>query len=107
MAKTGVVTGNVKLRSGPGTEFEPPLAYLEPKTTLEILDEKGDWLHVKVQGKEGYVGRKYVTITEGGAAMAGSSAGSADEKTGQKKAAETPSVKPAGMPDEVWQRLKK
>ena len=103
MAKTGVLTGSVKLRSGPGMEFEPPLAFLEPKTTLEILDEKGDWLHVRVQGKEGYVGRKYVTITEGGAAMAGSAAGSADEKTGQKKG---PSGTSVGSSEEVWGRKK-
>ncbi len=94
MAKTGVVNGNVKLRSGAGMEFEPPLAFLEPKTTLEILDEKGDWLHVKVQGKEGYVGRKYVTVTE---------TASADEKTGQKKG---PSGTLAGSSEEVWGKRK-
>ena len=103
MTKTGVVNGNVKLRTGPGTEFEPPLAFLEPKTTLEILDEKGDWLHVKVQGKEGYVGRKYVTITDTGATLAGSQAGAADEKTGQKKG---PGGTPAGSSEEVWGRKK-
>jgi uncharacterized protein YraI len=63
MAKTGVTTGNLKMRSGPGMQFEPPLAFLEPNTPLEILDETGDWLHVKAGGKEGYVGRKYVNIT--------------------------------------------
>jgi hypothetical protein len=60
MAKQGKTTGNLKVRSGPGMEFEPPIAYLEPGTALEILGEEGDWLKVRVQGKEGYVGRKYV-----------------------------------------------
>lgn len=68
MAKTGVTTGNLKMRSGPGMEFEPPIAFLEPNTPLEILDETGDWLHVKAVGKEGYVGRKYVSITTEAAA---------------------------------------
>ncbi len=84
MPKTGVTTGNLKLRSGPGMEFEPPLDYLEPDTSLEILDEQGAWLHVRVKGKEGYVGSKYVKIS-----------------------GDVPDVKPDGMPDEVWQRMKK
>lgn len=63
MTRTGKTTGNLKLRSGPGMQFEPPIGFLEPDTELEILGEEGeDWLHVRVQGKEGYVGRKYVAI---------------------------------------------
>ena len=64
MPKTGKTTGNLKMRSGPGMGFEPPIAYLVPDTQLEILDEQGDWLHVRAAGKEGYVGRKWVAITE-------------------------------------------
>ena len=64
MAKIGITTGNLKLRSGPGMQYEPPLDFLVPGIQLEILDEQGDWLHVKVQGKEGYVGRTYVDIKE-------------------------------------------
>ena len=64
MAKTGKTTGNLKMRSGPGMQFEPPIAYLVPDTQLEIIDEQGDWLHVRAAGKEGYVGRKYVEIKE-------------------------------------------
>ena len=62
MSKTGKTTGNLKMRSGPGMQFEPPIAYLVPGTALEIIDEQGDWLHVRAAGKEGYVGRKYVEI---------------------------------------------
>jgi hypothetical protein len=60
MPKQGKTTGNLKVRSGPGMQYEPPIAYLEPNTPLEILGEEGDWLHVRAAGKEGYVGRKYV-----------------------------------------------
>jgi uncharacterized protein YraI len=63
MSQTGKTTGNLKMRSGPGMEYEPPIAYLVPDTAVEILEEQGDWLHVKVEGKEGYVSRKYVEIT--------------------------------------------
>ncbi len=58
----GKTTGNLKLRSGPGMDYEPPIAYLKPDTELEIVEELADWLKVKVEGKEGYVGKKYVNI---------------------------------------------
>lgn len=63
MSKLGKTTGNLKMRSGPGMEYEPPIAYLVPDTELEILEELGDWLKVKAAGQEGYVGQKYVAIT--------------------------------------------
>lgn len=63
MSKLGKTTGNLKMRSGPGMEYEPPIAYLTPDTELEILEELGDWFKVKAAGKEGYVGHKYVAIT--------------------------------------------
>jgi len=62
--KIGFTTGNLKLRSGPGMEYEPPMAYLKPETKLEILEELENWLKVTVEGKEGYVGKKYVRIEE-------------------------------------------
>jgi hypothetical protein len=64
MAKQGKTTGNLKMRSGPGLQFEPPIAYLVPDTALEILGEDGDWWQVRAAGKEGYVGKKYVAVTE-------------------------------------------
>jgi hypothetical protein len=64
MAKMGKTTGNLKMRSGPGMEFEPPIAFLVPDTELEILGEQGDWWKVRHGGKEGYVGKKYVAVTE-------------------------------------------
>ena len=64
MTKTGKTTGNLKMRSGPGMEFEPPIAFLVPDTELEILGEQGEWWKVRHAGKEGYVGKKYVAISE-------------------------------------------
>ena len=71
MSKLGKTTGNLKMRSGPGMEYEPPIAYLVPDTELEILEELGDWLKVKAAGQEGYVGHKYVAITGESAPTAG------------------------------------
>ena len=64
MAKQGKTTGNLKLRSGPGLQFDPPIAFLVPDTPLEILGEEGDWWRVRAEGKEGYVGKKYVALTK-------------------------------------------
>lgn len=67
MALIGRTTGNLKVRSGPGMEYNPPIAFLEPDTEIEILEDLGDWLHVLAPGwggqvKEGYVGSDYVEI---------------------------------------------
>ena len=76
MSQTGKTTGNVKLRSGPGMQFEPPLAFLTPDTALEVLGQEGDWVHVRVNGKEGYVGHKYVEVSDSGSLK--STAGAVD-----------------------------
>ena len=64
MSKKGTTTGNVKMRSGPGEKYEPPIAFLEPNTEVEVLGEEGEWLHVSFKGKEGYIGHKYVKVEE-------------------------------------------
>jgi uncharacterized protein YgiM (DUF1202 family) len=108
MAKVGVTTGNLKLRSGPGMEFNPPLDYLKPDTKLDILGEEGKWLHVKVQGgKEGYVGSKYVKIIEDKPTLSEIVAATKAAAAKVAKPEAVPDVKPAGMPEEVWQQLKK
>jgi len=61
MNRKGMTTGNLKLRAGPGMDKDV-LAYLEANTQLDILDDTGEWLHVRVGGKEGYVGSKYVSV---------------------------------------------
>lgn len=62
-SKVGIVKESLKLRSGPGEEYDPPIGWLKPDTRLEILEELDYWLKVKVEGKEGYVGKKYVKFT--------------------------------------------
>lgn len=62
---TGTSTAAVKLRSGPGTE-NTVLAFLSPKTPVEVLDQQGDWLHVTVAGKEGYVHGHFVLLADQG-----------------------------------------
>jgi len=61
--KVGVVTEGLKLRSGPGEEFDPPIGWLKTGDKLDILEELEYWLKVKFEGKEGYVGKKYVKIS--------------------------------------------
>lgn len=42
MSQQGKTTGNLKLRAGPGMQYEPPLAFLVPDTALEILGEAAE-----------------------------------------------------------------
>jgi SH3-like domain-containing protein len=60
----GVTTGNVKMRSGPGMEFEPPIAYLEPNTEVEVLGEEKGWWKVHHKNKDGYIGHKWLKVEE-------------------------------------------
>jgi hypothetical protein len=92
MAKKGKTTGNLKLRSGPGMQYEPPLAFLEPDTELEVLGEEGDWLKVRVAGKEGYVGRKYVALAPEPATPAAPAGGMAKREA-------PPAPKPGARPE--------
>ncbi len=57
----GTTASNAKLRAGPGTD-SAVRAFLLPKTPVEVLGEQGDWLHVKVAGKEGYIGRGLIVL---------------------------------------------
>ena len=91
MAKKGTTTGNVKMRSGPGMQFEPPIAFLEPNTEVEVLGEEGEWLHVRFKGKEGYIGHKYVKVEE--IAAPPSAPAPAPEKPGPSMARRAPDEK--------------
>jgi D-alanyl-D-alanine carboxypeptidase len=102
MAKTGTTTGNLKMRSGPGMQFDPPIAFLEPNTTLEILGEEGDWLKVRAAGKEGYVGRKYVSVAAESAAEAAKPAAPA----GGIAKREAPPATQAGAPSKARSKAK-
>jgi uncharacterized protein YraI len=55
-------TGYVNFREGPGTEHRI-ISTLIPNTPVEIIGESGDWLKVKVDGREGFVHRNYVSLT--------------------------------------------
>jgi N-acetylmuramidase-like protein/SH3 domain-containing protein len=61
--RTGATTTDLRLRSGPGTQFGV-VAVLKPKTDLAVLDEQGEWLRVKAAGKEGFVNRNFVLLSE-------------------------------------------
>ncbi len=48
------ITATVKLRSGPGTNFEI-IAPLPPSTTIVVTGRSGSWFKVNAGGKEGFV----------------------------------------------------
>jgi hypothetical protein len=62
---SGVTTANVRLRSGPGTEHAP-ITTLPVRTALEVLAQEGDWLQVKVNGRDGFVHRSFVQLASQG-----------------------------------------
>ncbi len=60
---SAVTTGNVMLRTGPGTEYSS-LTKVAKGTTVTVLDnttEKG-WWKVSVSGQEGYITAQYLKI---------------------------------------------
>jgi hypothetical protein len=61
----GITTAAVKVRTGPGTE-NVVIAFLVPKTPVEVFDQQGDWLHVQVAGKQGYVHGHFVLLADQG-----------------------------------------
>ncbi|HKP87983.1 MAG TPA: N-acetylmuramidase domain-containing protein [Blastocatellia bacterium] len=61
--RTGTTTTDLRMRSGPGTQFGI-ITLLKPKTNLAILDEQGEWLRVKAANKEGFVNRNFVSLSE-------------------------------------------
>ena len=63
----GTTASAAKLRAGPGTDTAVR-AFLLPKTPVEVIGEQGDWLHVKVAGKEGYIGRSLILLDSQGVA---------------------------------------
>lgn len=47
---------NVNIRSGPGTEYDPPLTRVDKGTRLTVLAQDGDWLQVELpQGGKGWI----------------------------------------------------
>ncbi len=63
--RMGRTTTALNLRQGPGTQY-PVLATLATGTLLTILEVVGEWFHVQVQEREGYVHRDYVEMLRAG-----------------------------------------
>lgn len=55
----GVTNASVNLREGASTKYEK-ITTLKAREDVKILDEKGNWYKVEVNGKEGYVYKTYV-----------------------------------------------
>lgn len=63
MAKTAVVnTETLKLRKGPSTSTTI-LELLDEGEKLEVIEEEGEWVKVKVSGITGYVSKEFVKIS--------------------------------------------
>ena len=58
MVKLGNENGSLKLRKKKSTSSDI-LDNLKHGTVLEVLEDDGEWLKVRVNGKEGYVSKKY------------------------------------------------
>ena len=54
-----VTANTLNVRAGPGTVY-PVLNNLSKWDTVTVIEEKMGWLHIKVQGKSGWVSRKYL-----------------------------------------------
>ena len=63
MAKTAVVnTETLKLRKSPSTS-STVLELLDEGEKLEVIEEEGEWVKVKVSGITGYVSKEFVKIS--------------------------------------------
>lgn len=62
----GIVTGNnVNIRSGPGTNYNPPLTQVNAGTRLTILAEDGEWLRIEIPGGgKGWISGRYIEIQD-------------------------------------------
>jgi len=57
-----VIWSNVNLREGPGTRYKN-VGSIKKGTSLALLEDKGDWLHVRLQdGKEVWVSKEATTL---------------------------------------------
>lgn len=63
-ATTGKITASsLRLREEPSTESDV-ITQISENEEVEILDESGDWYHIKYGNSEGYVSSEYVEVTE-------------------------------------------
>lgn len=50
---------NLNLRTGPTTTY-PIMLTIKKGSTIEVIENKGDWANVKYNGKVGYVSSQYI-----------------------------------------------
>lgn len=55
-----VTTTGVRLRSGPGTEFDVLATLPEGQRVTILADGDGDWASVRHDGQDGYIARRYL-----------------------------------------------
>lgn len=61
--KTGAVIGtSVRMRSGPGTNYDT-LGYYSNGVTMNVLGSENGWYKVSYNGKTGYIIAKYLRVT--------------------------------------------
>lgn len=58
----GVTLGHLNLRTGPGVHFAA-IQTLPPDSTLQIVEDGGDWVKVEVGNRQGFVHRDYIALT--------------------------------------------
>jgi flagellar biosynthetic protein FliO len=83
----------VNVRSGPGTEYES-VGRLALGTEADLLEEKGEWVHVRHPGGEGWViGRSLIRLPEVATPAAATVPGEA-ASTRKEDSAPAPAVEP-------------
>lgn len=55
--------GNVRLRSGPGTDYDI-ITHVKHGQKVEVYEEKGGWTHVYVNKNEGWISSQYLSSTK-------------------------------------------
>ena len=59
--RTGTTTSHVNLRKGAGTNF-PVITLLQPKTTVLILGQEGQWYKVSVNDQQGFIRSDFILL---------------------------------------------
>lgn len=89
---TGRAKDNLRLRGEPKYEAAE-IGFIRMTESMEVLGVSGEWLKVNHDGRDGFVMRKFVLISEEELAALGPSA-TAGSKPEAEAAAEEPAPKP-------------
>lgn len=100
--KTMYVSGDVYMREAADKDAKA-VTVLATGKEITVLGEEGDWYQVKVDDKEGYVVKKYITDSKEEAEAAAKAKQDAEEAAAAQQAAEagSRSSSPAGGKTEV------